>query len=72
VVAFLRARGTPILVSQLGEEYPRPADLTGKLRKVLESDKRFQVHRAGRGDPTVQIRETPPKEVTATGGGERL
>ena len=65
VEAFLRARGSAIIGSQLANQFAstRPADFTGKLLDVLESDARFQVQR---GEAMVEMRKAPQIKVNVT------
>ena len=65
--AFLRVRGTPIIVQQLARECPLPIGVPGKFLKVLSSDERFELQELGSSSPMVQMRQTPPMaEVAAT------
>ena len=61
--AFLRESGVPVSVTSLGQRFPRPRDIKGKLLTVLASHKRFELHGLESTSPMVQMRTTPPKAM---------
>ena len=67
--AFLRERGTPILVQKLARLFPLPPGVPRKFIKALASNPRFECQDLGGLVPTVQMRETPlPAEALSLAG----